>query len=304
MTAATITPLFLGVPLAGERRPTPPLTPRESEVLLKLTSGRTARAIARELGVSERTVRKHLEHVYEKLGVHDRLGAVLLALRTGDCEAGERPFLLSDNGRTLITWRVACTMRCWRRLAGADPERDLWDFWDDMRIDPSDAVARGAVGIGFAVTAILLWNQSGQRGNARLFGLLTLVWLVDEAGLREIGPLGAVALLVGGYVTVLGAAVPLRYPGPRLDPAARWFITVATIVATLLQVGLLVAGRVSRDRLGPREQPKNLELQTGFDLVVLLKSGMARRGGGHLPVAARTRWRSMSRRSDSTLTRR
>ena len=83
MTAATTTEIFLGVPLAGEDRPTTPLTPRESEVLLKLTSGRTARAIARELGVSERTVRKHLEHVYAKLGVHDRLGAVLLALRTG-----------------------------------------------------------------------------------------------------------------------------------------------------------------------------------------------------------------------------
>ena len=84
MTAATTTSQILpGVPLAGEGRPTAPLTPRESEVLRKLTSGRTARAIARELGVSERTVRKHLEHVYEKLGVHDRLGAVLLALRTG-----------------------------------------------------------------------------------------------------------------------------------------------------------------------------------------------------------------------------
>ena len=84
MTPATTTSQILpGVPLAGECRPTAPLTPRESEVMLKLTSGRTARAIARELGVSERTVRKHLEHVYEKLGVHDRLGAVLLALRTG-----------------------------------------------------------------------------------------------------------------------------------------------------------------------------------------------------------------------------
>ena len=134
-----------------------------------------------------------------------------------------------------------------------------------MRVDPSDAVARGAVGIGFAVTAILLWNQSGQRSNARLFALLTLVWLVGEAGLRDLGPFGAVALLVGGYVTVLGAAVPLRYPGTRLDPAARWFVTVATIVATLLQVGLLVTGEFPWDRLGPCEQPKNLDLQAGFD---------------------------------------
>ena len=51
-----------------------------------------------------------------------------------------------------------------------------------MRVDRVDAVARGAVGLSaLPVTAILLWNQSGQRSNARLFALLTLVWLVDEA---------------------------------------------------------------------------------------------------------------------------
>ena len=177
----------------------------------------------------------------------------------------------------------------------------LWDFWDDMRVDPSDAVARGAVGIGFAVTAILLWNQSGQRSNARLFALLTLVWLVDEAGLRDLGPLGAVALLVGGYVTVLAAAVLLRYPGTRLDPAARRFITVAAIVATLLQVGLLVTGEFPWDRLGPREQPKNLDLQAGFDLVVQLKSVWLVAAAGIFLWLLGRRWRSMGRLERRTL---
>jgi DNA-binding CsgD family transcriptional regulator len=53
------------------------LTDRENEVLLLVASGRTAARIGRELRISERTVHKHLENVYLKLGVHDRISAVL-----------------------------------------------------------------------------------------------------------------------------------------------------------------------------------------------------------------------------------
>lgn len=52
------------------------LTGREVEVLLLLREGLLARAIAGRLGLSERTVHKHLSAVYTKLGVHDRLLAV------------------------------------------------------------------------------------------------------------------------------------------------------------------------------------------------------------------------------------
>ncbi|WP_433787687.1 response regulator transcription factor [Actinomycetospora sp. CA-101289] len=52
------------------------LTPRESAVLDLLASGGTARAIARRLAVGERTVQKHLQRVYAKLDVTDRLAAV------------------------------------------------------------------------------------------------------------------------------------------------------------------------------------------------------------------------------------
>lgn len=52
------------------------LTPRESAVLDLLAAGGTARAIARRLAVGERTVQKHLQRVYAKLGVPDRLAAV------------------------------------------------------------------------------------------------------------------------------------------------------------------------------------------------------------------------------------
>ncbi|WP_345411185.1 helix-turn-helix transcriptional regulator [Actinomycetospora chlora] len=59
------------------------LTPRESAVLDLLAAGLTARAIARRLAVGERTVQKHLQRVYAKLGVADRLAAVQRAQLVG-----------------------------------------------------------------------------------------------------------------------------------------------------------------------------------------------------------------------------
>lgn len=55
------------------------LTPRETEVLSWLAKGKTNRDIADILGLSHRTVNKHLEHVFEKLGVETRAAAAALA---------------------------------------------------------------------------------------------------------------------------------------------------------------------------------------------------------------------------------
>ena len=51
------------------------LTGRETAVLTLLAEGRTAESIGHHLMCSPRTVHKHLEHTYRKLGVTDRLGA-------------------------------------------------------------------------------------------------------------------------------------------------------------------------------------------------------------------------------------
>jgi DNA-binding CsgD family transcriptional regulator len=59
------------------------LSPRELEVLRLAAEGRSGPAIARQLVVSPSTVKTHFEHVYEKLGVGDRAGAVAYALRAG-----------------------------------------------------------------------------------------------------------------------------------------------------------------------------------------------------------------------------
>jgi len=53
------------------------LTPREREVLRWVGAGKSNVQIAMILGASPRTVQKHLEHVYVKLGVESRLAAVL-----------------------------------------------------------------------------------------------------------------------------------------------------------------------------------------------------------------------------------
>lgn len=55
------------------------LTPRETEVLSWLSKGKTNRDIADILGMSPRTVNKHLEHIFEKLGVETRTAAAALA---------------------------------------------------------------------------------------------------------------------------------------------------------------------------------------------------------------------------------
>lgn len=59
------------------------LTPRELAVLTLLADTLTADAIARRLGISPRTVHKHLESLYRKMGTHDRLATVLRARNAG-----------------------------------------------------------------------------------------------------------------------------------------------------------------------------------------------------------------------------
>jgi DNA-binding CsgD family transcriptional regulator len=56
-----------------------PLTAREHEVLQWLAGGKTDRDIAEILSISPRTVHKHLQRIYEKLGVETRTAAVMRA---------------------------------------------------------------------------------------------------------------------------------------------------------------------------------------------------------------------------------
>lgn len=59
------------------------LTQRESEVLGMLVSGHTNRSVARELVISEETVKSHTRSLYRKMQVSDRAEAIARALREG-----------------------------------------------------------------------------------------------------------------------------------------------------------------------------------------------------------------------------
>jgi DNA-binding NarL/FixJ family response regulator len=72
----TASPTLLNAPPAG-------LTPRETEVLRLLAEGRSNRAIADFLFLSERTVEHHVQHILSKLGLESRTAAATYAVRHG-----------------------------------------------------------------------------------------------------------------------------------------------------------------------------------------------------------------------------
>ena len=75
--------------LAGESREEPldRLTPREREVLILIGRGFPNKLIARELGLSEKTVKAHVGRVLAKLEVTDRTQAAVIAVRAGLVDA-------------------------------------------------------------------------------------------------------------------------------------------------------------------------------------------------------------------------
>jgi PAS domain S-box-containing protein len=68
-------------PSAPAETTPPELTRREIEILRLVASGASTRAMAERLHVSPATVRNHVQHILEKLGVHSRLEAAAYATR-------------------------------------------------------------------------------------------------------------------------------------------------------------------------------------------------------------------------------
>ncbi len=61
----------------------PAITLREREILARIAKGRANKEIARELGIAEDTVKRHISNVLQKLGVNDRAQATAEAIRRG-----------------------------------------------------------------------------------------------------------------------------------------------------------------------------------------------------------------------------
>ena len=59
------------------------LTAREEQVVALVADGLSNREVARELGLSEHTVKKYLFHIFDKLGISSRVELVLYAVSHG-----------------------------------------------------------------------------------------------------------------------------------------------------------------------------------------------------------------------------
>ncbi|GBE08687.1 transcriptional regulatory protein DegU [bacterium BMS3Bbin11] len=66
-----------------EHDPFSELTPRETEILTFLANGQSNKSIARDLGISDGTVKLHVKAILRKLGVHSRVEAAVIAVEQG-----------------------------------------------------------------------------------------------------------------------------------------------------------------------------------------------------------------------------
>ncbi|MEA2324237.1 MAG: hypothetical protein QOD81_4087 [Solirubrobacteraceae bacterium] len=83
LAPAVATMLVEQIAAGDEPRDRDELTPRERDVLAQLARGQPNKVIARELGVSERTVKTHVSNILGKLDLTDRTQAAVYAVRHG-----------------------------------------------------------------------------------------------------------------------------------------------------------------------------------------------------------------------------
>ena len=62
------------------------LTPREMEILCHLAAGQSNKAISRDLGIADGTVKLHVKAILRKLAVHSRVEAAIIAVEQGLCQ--------------------------------------------------------------------------------------------------------------------------------------------------------------------------------------------------------------------------
>ena len=83
----TMTRIIQGKPTQQEAlQPATPLselTPREQEILSHIAEGESNKVIARNLGISDGTVKLHVKAILRKLGVHSRVEAAVMAVEQG-----------------------------------------------------------------------------------------------------------------------------------------------------------------------------------------------------------------------------
>lgn len=86
--AGVLARVVQGESIETERQDTPfsELTPRELEILCLLAEGQSNKVIARNLGISDGTVKLHVKAVLRKLNVHSRVEAAVMAVEKNLCQ--------------------------------------------------------------------------------------------------------------------------------------------------------------------------------------------------------------------------
>ncbi|MDQ4063337.1 MAG: response regulator transcription factor [Actinomycetota bacterium] len=81
--------MLLAFEEVDEEPEAPDLSSRELDVLRAIARGKGNKQVAKELRISDKTVRNHVSNIYKKLHIYDRTQAVLYALREGLIETDE-----------------------------------------------------------------------------------------------------------------------------------------------------------------------------------------------------------------------
>jgi DNA-binding NarL/FixJ family response regulator len=80
------------------------LTPREYQVAVLVSRGMSNKEVARELGVSDGTVKLHVHNIFQKLGARNRYGLIQRMVSSGSTEVvecgRERPVAIPDRNET------------------------------------------------------------------------------------------------------------------------------------------------------------------------------------------------------------
>ena len=168
---------------------------------------------------------------------------------------------------------------------------------------PSLAVGGWLLGMGFAVTAVLLSYQKGQMENARLFGLVSLTWVAGQVGARGAGFMTVPLLWIGGFVQPAAAAAFLRYPSLRLERKDRRFIVILSVLIGLLQACLLLTSSPSswEEHLLREPWPSWWTNAVAFDRIMVLRYVVWAVGGVVLLILMGRRWRRLGSLERRTL---
>lgn len=205
---------------------TNPLTERQQEILELVARGATNKEIARALEISEHTVRKHLQNIFEKLEVSSRTEATTRAFQEGwvilptPASATSRPQMATLEptparlhldrrllaGAGVLVAAVAVwfllTPRIWTPSPGPEPIPESPNRWTEAAPLPVARAGLAAVVHGGRIYAIAGESRDGVTGLVTRFDPATDHWVpVSEkpTPVRDVG-----AVVIGGRVYVPG----------------------------------------------------------------------------------------------------